>query len=164
MAQVSRSRVLIVEGAGGGRSETHDRLAAAGAEIVCYEADETDLSARSVDPERFAAVVFVGTPAAVATAGPERPLEAIVRAFYQTGRVIGALGPAVALLTRAGIARGLTIAAGGRVASDLVGAGAVLSEAAVAVDRGIVTARDAADEPMFIAKLMTEIQVGLHQR
>lgn len=164
MTQVSRSRVLIVENADGGRSETRDRLAAAGAEIVPYDAGDTDLSARPVDPEGFAAVVFVGAPKAAAAAGPERSLEAIVRAFYQTGRVIGALGPAVVLLARAGIAKGFSVSAAGRVASELAAAGATLSDASVSVDRGIVTARDIADEPMFIAKLVTEIQVGLHQR
>lgn len=164
MTQVSRSRVLVVESADGSRSKTLDRLAAAGAELVRYYGEDSDLSARPVDPEGFAAVVFVGTPGAAAAAGPERPLEAIVRAFYQTGRVIGALGPAVALLARSGIAKGFTVSAGGRVASDLIGEGAVLSDDSVSVDRGIVTARDAADEPMFIAKLVTEIQVGLHQR
>lgn len=164
MTQISRSRVLIVERTNGGRSEIRDRLAAAGAEIVPYDAGDTDLSARPVDPEGFAAVVFVGAPQAAPAAGPERSLEAIVRAFYQTGRVIGALGPAVALLARAEIAKGFTLSAAGRVASDVAEAGANLSDASVSVDRGVVTARDEAGEPMFIAKLVTEIQVGLHQR
>ena len=89
---------------------------------------------------------------------------ALVRAFWQAGRPIGAICHAPWLLIEAGIVRGLSLTSYHSVRTDVVNAGGHWRDQAVVTDQGLVTSRNPDDLPAFCAKLIEEIGEGRHER
>jgi protease I len=89
---------------------------------------------------------------------------AFIKAFWDEGKVVGAICHAPWLLVEAGIAQGLKMTSYNSIKTDVMNAGAEWSDAEVVTDKGLVTSRKPDDLPAFCAKLIEEIAEGTHQR
>jgi protease I len=89
---------------------------------------------------------------------------ALVRAFWDAGKVVGAICHAPWLLVEAGVVKGRKVTSYGSIKTDVKNAGGIWSDAEVVTDQGLVTSRKPEDLPAFCSKLVEEIREGTHQR
>lgn len=89
---------------------------------------------------------------------------ALVRSFFETGRVVAAICHAPWLLIEAGIAEGRRLTSYPSVRTDLVNAGADWVDEPVVADNGVVTSRRPDDLEAFVGKIVEEIEEGRHRR
>lgn len=89
---------------------------------------------------------------------------ALVRAFFEAGKPIGAICHAPWLLAEAGIARDRKLTSYKSIRTDMRNAGAQWEDSEVVVDQGLVTSRNPDDLPAFCDKLIEEISEGRHHR
>jgi protease I len=87
-----------------------------------------------------------------------------VRAFFDSGKPIGAICHGPWMLIEADIVRGRTVTSWPSLRTDLRNAGANWVDQPVVTDQGLVTSRKPDDIPMFGTKLIEEISEGVHAR
>ena len=85
-----------------------------------------------------------------------------VKAFYESGKPIGAICHGPWLLVEADVVRGRKVTSWPSIQTDLKNAGATWVDEEVVTDRGVVTSRKPDDIPAFSAKLVEEIAEGVH--
>lgn len=95
--------------------------------------------------------------------GDSRALD-LVRAFYDSGRVVAAVCHGPWLLIDTGIAEGRMMTSWPTVRTDLRNAGATVVDEAVVADNGVVTSRKPDDLEAFSAKICEELLEGRHNR
>lgn len=88
---------------------------------------------------------------------------AFVRSFFEAGKPVGAICHAPQILISADLVKGRKMTAVKAVQKDLQNAGAIVSDEAVVVDKGLVTSRTPDDLPAFNAKLLEEVAEGRHR-
>ena len=125
---------------------------------------DVDIPLSKAKPEEFDALVLPGglmnpdelraTPEAVG----------FVRAFGIAGKPIGAICHGPWILIEAGMVENRQLTSWPAISTDLQNAGAIWVDEEVVVDSGIVTSRKPDDIPAFSAKLIEEIQEGIHPR
>jgi protease I len=125
---------------------------------------DVDIPLTKAKPEEFDALVLPGglmnpdelrsTPAAVE----------FVRAFGVAGKTIGAICHGPWLLIEAGLVENHQLTSWPAIKTDVENAGGIWIDEEVVVDNGIVTSRKPDDIPAFSAKLIEEIQEGVHAR
>ena len=125
---------------------------------------DVDIPLAKAKPEDFDALMLPGglmnpdelrsTPAAVD----------FVRSFGVSGKPIGAICHGPWVLIEAGLIEGRTVTSWPAIKTDIENAGGIWVDEEVVVDNGLVTSRKPEDIPAFSAKLIEEIQEGIHTR
>ena len=86
----------------------------------------------------------------------------IIRSFLDSGKVVAAICHAPWLLIEAGAAKGRRLTSYRSIRTDVVNAGGDWRDEAVVTDQGIITSRSPADLEPFVAKIIEEVQEGVH--
>ena len=125
---------------------------------------DVDIPLAKAKPEDFDALVLPGglmnpdelraTPAAVA----------FVRAFGEAGKPIGAICHGPWMLIEAGLIENRRVTSWPAIKTDIENAGGIWVDEEMVVDNGLVTSRKPDDIPAFNAKIIEEIQEGIHPR
>lgn len=89
---------------------------------------------------------------------------ALIRAFFDQGKVVAAVCHGPWLLIDTGIAKGRKLTSYKTIRQDLVNAGANWEDREVVNDKGVVTSRKPDDLPAFVAKIIEEVREGRHER
>jgi protease I len=106
-----------------------------------------------IDPAAYAVLVLPGGKAPAALRD-EPTVQAIVRAFVDAGKPVGAICHGPQILISAGLLTGRRATCYRSVAAELQAAGAVYEDREVVVDGQLVTARQPGDLPAFMRELM----------
>jgi protease I len=85
-----------------------------------------------------------------------------VRAFFESGKPVGAICHGPWTIVEADVVRGRTLTSFPSIKTDIRNAGGTWVDEEVHVDQGLVTSRKPDDIPAFNAKLIEEIAEGKH--
>ncbi len=88
----------------------------------------------------------------------------LVKDFHNEGKVVAAICHGPWLLVETGIAKGRKMTSYKSIRTDVENAGGQWVDEEVVADKGIVTSRSPADLKAFVAKIIEEVQEGLHDR
>jgi protease I len=86
-----------------------------------------------------------------------------VRAFFESGKPVGAICHGPWTLVEADVVAGRTLTSYPSIRTDIENAGGTWVDEEVHVDAGLVTSRKPDDLPAFSAKLIEEIAEGRHE-
>ncbi|KUL97349.1 glutamine amidotransferase [Bosea sp. WAO] len=125
---------------------------------------KVDKTLDKVDVASYDALVLPGGQMNPDTLRGEESALALIKAFFDQGKVVAAVCHAPWLLIETGIAKGRKVTSYKTIKQDLINAGAQWENAAVVTDKGVITSRMPDDLPAFIAKIIEEIQEGKHSR
>lgn len=89
---------------------------------------------------------------------------ALIKSFFEQGKVVAAVCHAPWLLIDTGIAKGRKMTSYNTIKQDLINAGAHWEDSEVVTDKGVVTSRNPDDLPAFVAKIIEEVNEGRHER
>ena len=89
---------------------------------------------------------------------------ALIKEFFDQGKVVAAVCHAPWLLIDTGIAKGRNLTSYKTIKQDLINAGAIWQDAEVVTDNGVVTSRQPDDLPAFVPKIVEEVSEGRHER
>lgn len=89
---------------------------------------------------------------------------AFIKSFVEAGKIVAAICHGPWTLINAGVVSGRKMTSYESIRKDLENAGAHWVDEAVVVDNGIITSRSPDDLPAFNAKIIEEIQEGIHSR
>lgn len=173
MTRLAGKRILIVATDGFEESELFGPralLAAEGAEVLLasparapIQATVMDDPGRTIRPDLivaearvddFDALVLPGGVRNPDTLRREEAAIALVRAFADAGKPVGAICHAPWLLVEADLLRGRRATCWQSIRTDLRNAGAELCDAPAVTDRNIVTSRKPEDVPEFVEALI----------
>ena len=112
-----------------------------------------DKTFADVDPADYAVLILPGgkAPAAIRD---EAAVQAIVRAFFDADKPVGAICHGPQILVSAGLLNGRRATCYRTVAEELRAAGAEYQDSEVVVDGRLVTARQPSDLPAFMRELV----------
>jgi protease I len=183
MGQLSGKSILILATNGFEQSELdvpHGELQAAGAtvhiaspetgEITGWDqkdwgkAVKVDLALDQVSVGDYDAIVLPGGQMNPDTLRGEPKALALIKAFFDQGKVVAAVCHAPWLLIDTGIARGRRLTSYKTIKQDMINAGAQWEDSPVVTDKGVVTSRNPDDLPAFVAKIIEEVLEGRHTR
>jgi protease I len=89
---------------------------------------------------------------------------ALVKAFLETGKVVAAICHAPWLLVEAGAVRGREVTSYISIRTDIINAGGRWVDRQVVTDQGMITSRHPGDIDAFVAKIIEEVEKGVHRR
>lgn len=87
---------------------------------------------------------------------------ALIRQFYEAGKIVAAICHGPWLLAEAGIVKGHKLTSFKSIKTDLTNAGAQWVDKEVVTDQGLITSRSPDDLPAFISKIIEELTEGKH--
>jgi len=183
MADIAGKKILILATHGFEQSELdvpHAALRKAGAtvDVVSPEAGEirgwqhkdwgrpvkVDRTLDQVRADDYDAIVLPGGQMNPDTLRGNDAALALIKAFFEQGKVVAAVCHGPWLLIDTGIAKGRKLTSYKTIRQDLVNAGAAWEDREVVTDKGIVTSRKPDDLPAFVAKIIEEVREGRHER
>jgi protease I len=181
--ELNGKKVLILATNGFEQSELEvprDKLKEAGATVHVVSPESGEIRGwdmkdwgRSVKVDKSLADVSAGDYDAIVLPGGQINPDllranadalALIRAFYDSGKVVAAVCHAPWLLIEAGIIKGRKATSYNSIKTDLINAGARWEDKEVVVDQGLITSRNPGDLAAFSAKIIEEINEGRHQR
>jgi protease I len=119
-----------------------------------------DLSLDQAEPDDYDALVLPGGANNPDRLRIEPKALAFVRAFFDAGKIVGAICHAPWILINAGVADGRKLTSYKTIRLDLKNAGADVVDEEVVVDGNLITSRQPSDLPAFCAKLIEAIADG----
>lgn len=183
MSQLAGKKIAILATHGFEQSELdvpHAELKKAGAtvEIVSPEAGEirgwqhtdwgnpvkVDRALDQARAEDYDAIVLPGGQMNPDTLRGNRKALALIKDFFNQGKVVAAVCHGPWLLIDTGIAAGRKLTSWPTIRQDLLNAGAQWEDREVVTDKGVVTSRKPDDLQAFVAKIVEEIREGQHRR
>ena len=123
-----------------------------------------DKTLGEVDVTSYDALVLPGGQMNPDTLRGDENALALIKTFFDQGKVVAAVCHAPWLLIDTGIAKARKVTSYKTIKQDLINAGAQWEDAAVVTDNGVITSRMPDDLPAFIAKIIEELQEGKHSR
>jgi protease I len=123
-----------------------------------------DRSVGEADADEYDGLVLPGGVANPDQLRTEGEAVEFVRAFFESGKPIGAICHAPWTLIEADVVRGRTLTSFPSLRTDLRNAGAEWVDEEVHVDQGLVTSRKPDDLEAFNAKIVEEFAEGVHER
>ena len=126
-----------------------------------YKVDKEVSSARIGDYDGLVIPGGVGNPDTMR--GDDDAVE-FVRSFYESGKPMAVICHGPWMLVEADIVRGRKLTSWPTLKTDIRNAGGNWVDEEVVVDDGLVTSRKPDDLPAFCAKLVEELQEGVHSR
>ncbi len=89
---------------------------------------------------------------------------ALIKMFYDSGKVVAAVCHAPWLLIETGIAKGKRMTSYHSIKTDVMNAGAQWQDSEVVTDQGVITSRHPNDLEAFSRKINEEVREGRHDR
>lgn len=183
MGTLSGKTILILATNGFEQSELdvpHAKLKEAGAtvHVVSPEAGEitgwdqkdwgkavkVDKTLDQVRADEYDAIVLPGGQMNPDTLRGTPDALALIKSFFEQGKVVAAVCHAPWLLIDTGIAKGRKMTSYKTIKQDMINAGAQWEDSAVVNDKGVITSRRPDDLPAFVAKIIEEVNEGRHER
>jgi protease I len=177
----SGKRVLIVATHGYERSEFHvplDALQRQGAEVQIASLEKqpirswanekwgdtvsVDDSVADIKAEQYDALVLPGGQINPDVLRTKPDVIALIRAFYEQGKVVAAICHAPWLLVEADLLRGQRATSYPSVRTDVINAGGKWTDEAVVADNRLITSRNPDDLPDFISRISEELLGDRH--
>jgi protease I len=84
----------------------------------------------------------------------DEPVLGLVRSFFQHGKLVAAICHGGWIPISAGIYRGVRVTGSPGIKDDLINAGGIWEDAAVVVDRHLISSRRPSDLPAFMASIV----------
>jgi protease I len=125
---------------------------------------KVDKTLGEVSVEAYDAIVLPGGQMNPDTLRGEPEALALIKSFFNQGKVVAAVCHAPWLLIDTGIAEGRRLTSYKTIKQDMVNAGAQWEDSTVVADKGVVTSRNPDDLPAFVAKIIEEVNEGRHER
>jgi protease I len=179
MPQISNARILIMATNRFEESELfgpREILVAKGATVVLASLDRADimgtvhdepgktitpdLTIADADADTFDALLLPGGVSNPDRLRAEPAAVALIKAFDQAGKPIGAICHAPWLLVEADLLKGRRATSWPSIRTDLRNAGARVIDEAAVTDGTLVTSRNPDDVPAFTAALIAAIEAG----
>jgi protease I len=122
-----------------------------------------DRAVGEADPSEYDGLVLPGGVANPDILRTEEEALRFVRAFFASGKPVGAICHAPWTLIDAGVVEGRTLTSWPSLETDLRNAGAEWVDEEVHVDQGVVTSRKPDDLDAFVSKVLEELSEGVHE-
>jgi protease I len=128
------------------------------------ETIEAQIAASDADAGRFDALVLPGGVANPDALRTDPGAVRFTRSFFEQGKPVGVICHGPWTLIEADVVRGRTLTSWPSLRTDLENAGAHWVDEAVHVDDGLVSSRKPVDLPVFCAKVIEAVQLGVARK